>query len=142
MGRPHKLNLAAKSDRDELADDDAETPGRQDCIEGPIVQRTYDKAFGDGSHQDPGQSRRRIGQPCIPAKLCHHEPRIAADGKKAAMGEIHDFKHPKDDQKPGRDGKQYCGGRDDVQNECGHAGLRVASMLPTSGTSLLGASGK
>src|SRR3981189_3226296 len=57
------------------------------------------------------------------------------------MGEIHDFEHPEDDEKPGRDGKQYCGGRDDVQNECGHAGLRVASMLPKSGMSLLGASG-
>ena len=58
------------------------------------------------------------------------------------MGEIHDFKHPEDDEKPGRDGKQYCGGRDDVQNECCHAGLRVASMQPKSGMSLLGASGK
>ena len=58
------------------------------------------------------------------------------------MGEIHDFKHPEDDEKPGRDGKQYCGGRDDVQNECCHAGLRVASMQPKSGTSLLGASRK
>jgi hypothetical protein len=49
------------------------------------------------------------------------------------MGEIHDFKHSDDDEKPGRDGKQDCCGRDDVQKERNHADLRVASMLPNSG---------
>src|ERR1700733_9925027 len=52
--RLHELNLAAKNNRDELTDDDAETPGRQDCIKGPIVQRTYDEAFGDSSQEDTG----------------------------------------------------------------------------------------
>src|SRR6202041_3052612 len=41
--RLHELNLAAENNRDELTDDDAETPGRQNGIKGPIVQRTYNQ---------------------------------------------------------------------------------------------------
>src|SRR5262249_6707331 len=108
-GRLHELNLATKNDRDELTDDNAETPGRQNCVEGSVVQWTYDEAFDNGPHHDPGYSCHRIGEPCVPAKLRHHEPGIAADGEEAPMGEIHDLQNAEDDEKSGRDSEQYCG---------------------------------
>jgi hypothetical protein len=37
------------NDRDELADDNAETPGREDCIEGPNVKWTPILAFSLGA---------------------------------------------------------------------------------------------
>ena len=56
------------------------------------------------------------------------------------MGEIHNLEHAENDEKPGRDGEQYGGRRDDIQDECCHAGLRAAPMLPKSRMRFLGPS--
>ena len=63
IGLGHELHFAPERQRDQLADDDAEPPGRQDGVERAAVERAHDEPLVDAAEDQP----RRRTRPAAPA---------------------------------------------------------------------------
>ena len=75
-----KLDLAAKAERDELADDDAESPGGEDRIKRAIVEWPDHQPFDQQADHRSGDEGERKRKPRIEAEGGGDKRAIGADG--------------------------------------------------------------
>ena len=116
------MHFAPESERHQLADDDTETPGRQDRIQRPAIEPPYHDSLGSGPDQPAGQESQRGRQHRRQPEAGGHQRGIGPDRDEGGMGKIDDLHHAEDDQQTSGDDEEDRGGGDNVEHERDHAG--------------------
>jgi hypothetical protein len=88
-----QLNVAAKRQRDELADHDPESPGRKYGVKRATVERADDEKLGDAAQESSRDEGDRQTRPRIEPQLYGGNGAIGPDRQPRAMCEVDDLEH-------------------------------------------------
>ena len=102
----HELDVATEGERDKLADDDAEPPGRKDRVERAAIERADDKSSATPPSRAPDDEGERKRRPRVEPELRGDHGAIGADRQPRAMREIDDLQHAEDGEQADRDHEQ------------------------------------